>query len=485
MKKIACFFGFFLLFSEELICEEGLKKATFDFNTALTFPNGRFDTFGKAKSSFLELFSGLESDKFPEFAQIKKSPEIKFNLKSFGLRFSPVLYKDKKTWEKCLSFYFGKLNYSSNFKKLNGNNFSTPSFTLPKIDVKKNGNLSLSQSGFKSDFGLEFVLKHFEVNYVASKNEKLKGFDHAVFLNFNGRDIPNIYGDVYVSAYTGFSTSSLSTTEEKKYNSLLGSSLVYANEYFGLQGDFATSINTKKDTGFSGAFSIQNFYEHFNLRLGTSINSKNFIGWQNTFPKNTISFFAIPEISFDIFTLQAFYNLERSGLARRENIIKGVENLEHRAGSKIKLENKYFQLLTALEYARKKIGLESKLVFYFPKLDWFSKLEGRFTCDLSPKTINPFVMEKYKGEIKFSFLPVKNFWLNFNYSLTQNLASKKKKINGKFLPVLEWQALTHQIETKLKYKLQGDYASNTFSLNIKVFNKEPFYNIALEYALRF
>lgn len=485
MKKIACFFYFLLLFSKQLVCEEGFKKATFGFNTALTFPKGRFNAFGNVNSSFLELFSGFESDNFPEIAQIKKSSEIKFNLKNFGLRFSPVLHKDKKTWEKSLSFYFGKLTYSSSFKKLKGNNFSNPSFALPKIGAKKNGNLGLSKAGFKSDFALEFILKHFELNYVASKNENLKSFDHAIFFSFNGRDAFNIYGDLYVSAYTGFSASVLGTAEEKKRNSLFGSSVVYANEYFALQGDFATSVSPKKDVGFSGAFSIQNFYEYFNLTLGTSINSKKFIGWQNTFPKNTISFFAIPEISFDIFTLQAFYNLERSGLARSENYIKGVETLQHRAGSKMQLTNKHFHFLVALEYGKKIFGFESKLAFYFPTLDWFSKLEGKFTCDLSPKAINPFVLKKYKGEIKLGFLPVKNFWLDFNYSIGQNVSAKKKKINGKFVPVYEWQPLTHQAEAKLKYKFQGEYASNVFSLKIKAFNKKPFYNLALEYALKF
>lgn len=480
MKKIALFLVPLFL-SVFLFGEEGQYKTDFDFKSGLSFPAGDFYTFGKASSAFGELFSGVKTEKFFIPDEPAKLSQLNFSVSSFGLRFSPIVYLDKKKPQPCTSFYFGRLNYGRMFGKLKGNMFSKPKYGQ-NISVSKNGNLSLSTASLKSDFGFAFMLPAFELNYVASKNEKPNDFDHAVFCAFNGKDVPKIPGELYISAYTGVSASALG---EKKHNTVFGSSIVYRNEYVGVQGDFASSVNTKKACGFSGGVLAQNFYEHCKIKIGVSANSKDFIAWKNTYAANTVSFYAAPEISFGLFTLDAFYNLERTGLRRSEKYFRGVETLEHSTGGKIRLENRHFRFVSALEYGKNMYSLDVKNAIYFPQLGWIKKLEAKFSCELLSKQINPYIVQKYTGGVHANFVPVKHLSLDGSFSFSQQNKLKKVKLNGVMTPVFQWQPFTVEGAVTLKYLLERVRAKNSFLLSVKGFTNEPHYRVALEYAVRF
>jgi hypothetical protein len=478
MKKLLFWMPLFL--SGFLFCEEITFNAGFDFKAGLSFPDGNFSAFGKAETPFVEVFAGLKT----QLSSVPKDATVfsqkSFEVNCFGLCFSPVLYLDKKKPQKCLSLYFGKLNYSSTFGKLKGNSFSKPRYGS-NVTTAKNGSFGLSAAGQASDFGVAFVLPYFELDYVASKNEKSGGFDHAVFCAFNGKGTTALNG-LYVSAYAGVSASVLGA---KKYNVVFGSSFVFKNEYIGVQGDFATSVNTDKACGFSGSFKAQNFYEHCNIKIGVSANSKKFIAWKNTFAANTLSFFASPEISFGIFTLGIYYNLERTGLLRSEKYARGVEELEQTAGGKIELENRHFKFVSSLDYAKNVFSLELKNALYFPQVAWFKKLEAKFNCSLISKNVNRYVVQKYACVITSDFVPVKNISLTGNFLLSQQNTSKKLKQEGQMIQVIEWQPLVVEGGVTLKYALEGKYAKNTFSLKVKGLTVAPHYGISLEYSVRF
>lgn len=159
--------------------------------------------------------------------------------------------------------------------------------------------------------------------------------------------------------------------------------------------------------------------------------------------------------------MQAFYNLEQKVCtSQREKDIRGEENFEHKMGTRADWKTNIFQTLVALQYAKKKYGLEYKLIFYFPNLDWFSKLEGRFTCDLQDKEINPFIMGKYK-ELKLKFIPVKNFRCDFDFSLAQNTRFKRKKIEESGSWVMsgkQWQSKEkHSLRIPIQRRLCDKY----------------------------
>lgn len=483
MKTILCIFFSSLIFLMGFcFADETYNDISFQLKTSLNLPDGNFKTSAKTESAVFELNSGIETEKFFE---VKKAEMLDFKVNNFGLRFSPLLVVEGKKYIPCLSFYFGKLNYSEAFKKLISNNFSKPKYAK-NISVKKNGNLSLSKSSLISDFGFQFMLKFFELNYVACKDKKLNSFNHAVFLQYNGKDLTDDKHDFLVASYFGFSPSIVQEnfSKKQKYSGVFGTSLIYVNDYIALHGDFATSKSTEKDLGFSGNFNIQNFYEFFNIKLGVSANNKKFLGWKNTFPKNSLSFYIVPEISYDIFTLQFFYNLERIGLKRTKKGIVGTEKLHHKIGGKAETKNKYFKVLTSLEYGNKTYGLDFITAFYFPSLDFFKKLEAKWNCDLTYKSKNPYIIQKYGADLNLAFVPLECLSFDSGISFSQANKAKKIKIENVLTPVIEWQNYKIAGTAKLKYSIKSKINTNTFLLGIKVYNNEPFYDISLVYEIK-
>lgn len=481
MKNIFCIF-FCVLLSQVCFATDAYKKdISFQLKSSLLVPNGSFKTFAETKSNFFNLFSAIETE---NFSKIKKTKSVSFNVDSFGLRFSPLLVLKQKKYIPCLSFYFGKLNYSSAFNKLISNNFSKPKYGQ-NISVKS-GNLILSKTDFASDFGFQFMLPNFEVNYTASKDKNLNSFHHAIFFGLNGNNLILENHNFLISAYAGFSPTVLQDaySKKQKYNNVFGFSASYLNEYFALQGSFATSVNLKKEIGLSGSFCFQNFYEYFNIKTGISVSNKKFFGWKNSFPKNSLSFYLAPEFSYDIFTLQVFYNLERSGIKNTQKGIVGKENFYHMAGTKVEIKNKHFKFLTALEYADKTYYLDFITVLYFPKFEFFKKLELKANFDLQEKSKNPYVIQKYQTKLSFVFIPLKEFFVDCGFNFSQENKNKKIKIDGNVTPIIEWQKYKIAGNVKLKYNLKRKKTTNSFSLGIKAFNYQPFYNVSLEYELK-
>lgn len=481
MKKIICLlFCFIVVF--RLLAEDAYVNKSFHLKSSLSLPNLVFKTLLEAQSKFLHVVSGVETE---DLSKLKKITELQFKVNSFGFCFSPLLYKDDKGYQQCLSFYFGKLNYSKVFGKLISNSLAGKSY-VGNISIGNNPHLSLSKTALACDFGFEFRLKGFALNYVAAKAKKVNVFDHAIFLDYTAKNVGDGTHNVLASSYLAFSASEIKPkTNKTEYNTVFGSSFMYVNDYIGMSGDFATSKNTRGNYAFSGAFSIQNFWDVFTIKLGTSVNTKNFIGWKNTIPKESIAFYIQPRFSYNLFAFESFYRLERSGLHRKENQCNGKEKLEHTGAFRVELKNKKFRFLNSLSYAKKIFSLESLLAIYLTNVDWFKSVEIKGLCDFSSKELNPYVVEKYAAQLKFSFLPLKHCSLYFNFNFSQNNKVKRKMLNGKLLPVIEWQAYDLQTEAKLRYDLKRKKSTNSFTLGILGYNKKPYYNIQLAYSVKF
>lgn len=486
IKKLCYIFCVCLLFTD-LYAEETYEKISFDFSTAVNLPTANFQSSAGAESKFFEVFSGIKTE---NFSQVENPRNLNFSIQSFGLRFSPLLIRRKKTVTPCVSFFFGKLNYNTNFAKLCSNTFSKPKYGK-NIALQKNGSFKLSKSALPIDFGFECAMEHFAFNYLASKNKELDCFSHAVFLSAKTEDLTERGHGFYLAAYAGFSPSKLnkiahSTTRSKNtvpfYNQVYGTTIQYVNEYFGIEGNIAASKNSNHKSAVSGSLSIQNYWERFTVKIGTSINSKNFIGWKNNFPSNTLSFYVSPVFAYDILTLQAFYNLERSGLKRTENYIRGKEKLYHSAGGKIILKDKSFKTELSLEYAQTIYSVYFITALYFPKRAYMKKMEVKTAFDVQNKKINPYCVKKYGFDAKIAFAALKNLSIDVCFLYSQENKSKKKKIDGILCPVIEWQAYQIAGTAQMSYSLKRNKYSNKFSLGIKVCTDKPHYAVELGYS---
>ena len=453
-----------LLCSIFLNAEIPVEKANFSLTQSIDL-NFNYNLKAEAKNPFFELYAEAKMREYrPKFALIPQG---------FSLKFSPLLYKEKKQLYPALSFFYGGITKSSflNLMLLKENFEKKPFYK--GIGFAPKYLIGISKSKFDASLGAEFAIKNFNLVFFSEQKPKELWPDLSFCTVYKKENETALFNISFFSSLTNSAYSQFNL-KAPAYDQFYSGEFILAEKgtvssVFLLAGGIKIPYGKisgigESDFNFLGKAEYNFQSEYFEANTGTMFEND-----------GTLKAFFQPKISVDALDLGFSYNFLRKYFEKK----KLFQNF-HSGGMGLGLSFTKFKFTGEVYYNDSSWDLKGQIKI--PINLFFNTLFSiKGNTKLEEKSQNPFIVKNYSfsSDIKIKFN--KSFNLNISASFMQK--NKTVKINKS--PYIVWEKGVFNFSTQAEFIKKTRLTSNSFKGEIILETAKPFIKGSLTYKISF
>ena len=454
---------FLFICNIRLQSEIPVEKANFSLTQSIDL-NLNYNLKAEAKNPFFELYAEAKTDDSPKFALMPQG---------FSLKFSPLLYKEKKQLYPALSFFYGGITKSSflNLMLFKDNFEKKPFYT--GINLAPKYLIGISKSKFDASLGAEFAIKNFNLVFFSEQKPKelwpdisfctaYKKENEDMLLNMS------LFSSLTNSSYSQFNLKAPAYDQFYSGEFILAEKGTVSSVFLLLSGikipyGRISGIG-ESDLNFLGKAEYNFQSEYFEANTGTMFEND-----------GTLKAFFQPKISVDALDLGFSYNFLRKYFEKK----KLFKNF-HSGGIGLGLSFTKCKFSGEVYYNDSSWDLKGQIKI--PINLFFNTLFSiKGNTKLEEKSQNPFIVKNYSfsSDIKIKFN--KSFNLNISASFMQK--NKTVKINKS--PYIVWEKGVFNFSTQAEFIKKTRLTSNSFKGEIILETAKPFIKGSLTYKISF
>ena len=453
-----------LLCSIFLNAEIPVEKANFSLTQSIDL-NLNYNLKAEAKNPFFELYAEAKMREYrPKFALIPQG---------FSLKFSPLLYKEKKQLYPALSFFYGGITKSSflNLMLLKENFEKKPFYK--GIGFAPKYLIGISKSKFDASLGAEFAIKNFNLVFFSEQKPKELWPDLSFCTVYKKENETALFNISFFSSLTNSAYSQFNL-KAPAYDQFYSGEFILAEKgtvssVFLLAGGIKIPYGKisgigESDLNFLGKAEYNFQSEYFEANTGTMFEND-----------GTLKAFFQPKISVDALDLGFSYNFLRKYFEKK----KLFKNF-HSGGIGLGLSFTKCKFSGEVYYNDSSWDLKGQIKI--PINLFFNTLFSiKGNTKLEEKSQNPFIVKNYSfsSDIKIKFN--KSFNLNISASFMQK--NKTVKINKS--PYIVWEKGVFNFSTQAEFIKKTRLTSNSFKGEIILETAKPFIKGSLAYKISF
>ena len=470
MKTKNIFIKSFRICSMMLLCsiflnaEIPVEKANFSLTQSIDL-NLNYNLNAEAKNPFFELYAEAKiREHRPRFALIPQG---------FSLKFSPLLYKEKKQLYPALSFFYGGITKSSflNLMLLKENFEKKPFYK--GIGFAPKYLIGISKSKFDASLGAEFAIKNFNLVFFSEQKPKELWPDLSFCTVYKKENETALFNISFFSSLTNSAYSQFNL-KAPAYDQFYSGEFILAEKgtvssVFLLAGGIKIPYGKisgigESDLNFLGKAEYNFQSEYFEANTGTMFEND-----------GTLKAFFQPKISVDALDLGFSYNFLQKYFEKK----KLFKNF-HSGGIGLGLSFTKCKFSGEVYYNDSSWDLKGQIKI--PINLFFNTLFSiKGNTKLEEKSQNPFIVKNYSfsSDIKIKFN--KSFNLNISASFMQK--NKTVKINKS--PYIVWEKGVFNFSTQAEFIKKTRLTSNSFKGEIILETAKPFIKGSLTYKISF
>lgn len=453
-----------LLCSIFLNAEIPVEKANFSLTQSIDL-NFNYNLKAEAKNPFFELYTEAKMREYrPKFALIPQG---------FSLKFSPLLYREKKQLYPALSFFYGGITKSSflNLMLLKENFEKKPFYK--GIGFAPKYLIGISKSKFDASLGAEFAIKNFNLVFFSEQKPKELWPDLSFCTVYKKENETALFNISFFSSLTNSAYSQFNL-KAPAYDQFYSGEFILAEKgtvssVFLLAGGIKIPYGKisgigESDFNFLGKAEYNFQSEYFEANTGTMFEND-----------GTLKAFFQPKISVDALDLGFSYNFLRKYFEKK----KLFKNF-HSGGIGLGLSFTKCKFSGEVYYNDSSWDLKGQIKI--PINLFFNTLFSiKGNTKLEEKSQNPFIVKNYSfsSDIKIKFN--KSFNLNISASFMQK--NKTVKINKS--PYIVWEKGVFNFSTQAEFIKNTRLTSNSFKGEIILETAKPFIKGSLTYKISF
>lgn len=454
---------FLFICNIRLQSEIPVEKANFSLTQSIDL-NLNYNLKAEAKNPFFELYAEAKTDDSPKFALMPQG---------FSLKFSPLLYKEKKQLYPALSFFYGGITKSSflNLMLFKDNFEKKPFYT--GINLAPKYLIGISKSKFDASLGAEFAIKNFNLVFFSEQKPKELWPDLSFCTLYKKENEDMLLNMSLFSSLTNSSYSQFNL-KAPAYDQFCSGEFILAEKgtvssVFLLAGGIKIPYGKisgigESDFNFLGKAEYNFQSEYFEANTGTMFEND-----------GTLKAFFQPKISVDALDLGFSYNFLRKYFEKK----KLFKNF-HSGGIGLGLSFTKCKFSGEVYYNDSSWDLKGQIKI--PINLFFNTLFSiKGNTKLEEKSQNPFIVKNYSflSDIKIKFN--KSFNLNISASFMQK--NKTVKINKS--PYIVWEKGVFNFSTQAEFIKKTRLTSNSFKGEIILETAKPFIKGSLAYKISF
>lgn len=453
-----------LLCSIFLNAEVPVEKANFSLTQSIDL-NFNYNLKAEAKNPFFELYAEAKMREYrPKFALMPQG---------FSLKFSPLLYREKKQLYPALSFFYGGITKSSflNLMLLKESFEKKPFYK--GIGFAPKYLIGISKSKFDASLGAEFAIKNFNLVFFSEQKPKELWPDLSFCTVYKKENETALFNISFFSSLTNSAYSQFNL-KAPAYDQFYSGEFILA-EKGTVSSIFLLSSGIKipygkisgigeSDLNFLGKAEYNFQSEYFEANTGTMFEND-----------GTLKAFFQPKISVDALDLGFSYNFLRKYFEKK----KLFKNF-HSGGIGLGLSFTKYKFFGEVYYNDSSWDLKGQIKI--PINLFFNTLFSiKGNTKLEEKSQNPFIVKNYSfsSDIKIKFN--KSFNLNISASFMQK--NKTVKINKS--PYIVWEKGVFNFSTQAEFIKKTRLTSNSFKGEIILETAKPFIKGSLAYKISF
>ena len=470
MKTKNIFIKSFRICSMMLLCsiflnaEIPVEKANFSLTQSIDL-NFNYNLKAEAKNPFFELYTEAKMREYrPKFALMPQG---------FSLKFSPLLYREKKQLYPALSFFYGGITKSSflNLMLLKESFEKKPFYK--GIGFAPKYLIGISKSKFDASLGTEFAIKNFNLVFFSEQKPKELWPDLSFCTVYKKENETALFNMSFFSSLTNSAYSQFNL-KAPAYDQFYSGEFILAEKgtvssVFLLAGGIKIPYGKisgigESDLNFLGKAEYNFQSEYFEANTGTMFEND-----------GTLKAFFQPKISVDALDLGFSYNFLRKYFEKK----KLFKNF-HSGGIGLGLSFTKCKFSGEVYYNDSSWDLKGQIKI--PINLFFNTLFSiKGNTKLEEKSQNPFIVKNYSflSDIKIKFN--KSFNLNISASFMQK--NKTVKINKS--PYIVWEKGVFNFSTQAEFIKKTRLTSNSFKGEIILETAKPFIKGSLTYKISF
>ena len=453
-----------LLCSIFLNAEIPVEKANFSLTQSIDL-NLNYNLKAEVKNPFFELYAEAKMREYrPKFALIPQG---------FSLKFSPLLYKEKKKLYPALSFFYGGITKSSflNLMLFKDNFEKKPFYT--GINLAPKYLIGISKSKFDASLGAEFAIKNFNLVFFSEQRPKELWPDLSFCTLYKKENEDMLLNMSLFSSLTNSSYSQFNL-KAPAYDQFYSGEFILAEKgtvssIFLLSGGIKipygkTSGTSKSDLNFLGKAEYNFQSEYFEANTGTMFEND-----------GTLKAFFQPKISVDALDLGFSYNFLRKYFEKK----KLLKNF-HSGGIGLGLSFTKFKFTGEVYYNNASWDLKGQIKIP-TKLFANTLFSIKGNTKLEEKSQNPFIVKNYSfsSDIKIKFNK------SFNLNLSTSFMQKNKIVKINKTPYIVWEKGVFNFSAQAEFIKKTKLTSNSFKGEIILGTAKPFIKGSLAYKISF
>lgn len=442
-----------------------VEKANFSLTQSIDL-NLNYNLKAEVKNPFFELYAEAKMREYrPKFALIPQG---------FSLKFSPLLYKEKKQLYPALSFFYGGITKSSflNLMLFKDNFEKKPFYT--GINLAPKYLIGISKSKFDASLGAEFAIKNFNLVFFSEQRPKelwpdlsfctlYKKENEDMLLNMS------LFSSLTNSSYSQFNLKAPAYDQFYSGEFILAEIGGIASSVFLLAGGIKipyekTSGTGKFDLNFLGKAEYNFQSEYFEANTGTMFEND-----------GTLKAFFQPKISVDALDLGFSYNFLRKYFEKK----KLFKNF-HSGGMGLGLSFTKFKFTGEVYYDDASWDLKGQIKI---PINLFTNtlFSIKGNTKLEEKSQNPFIVKNYSfsSDIKIKFNKA------FNIDLSASFMQKNKIVKINKRPYIVWEKGVFNFSAQAEFIKKTKLTSNSFKGEVILETSEPFIKGSLAYKISF
>lgn len=470
MKTKNIFIKSFRICSMMLLCsiflnaEIPVEKANFSLTQSIDL-NLNYNLKAEAKNPFFELYAEAKvREHRPRFALIPQG---------FSLKFSPLLYKEKKQLYPALSFFYGGITKSSFLNlMLFKENFEKKPF-YKGIGFAPKYLIGISKSKFDADLGAEFAIKNFNLVFFSEQRPKELWPDISFCTVYKKENETALFNMSFLSSLTNSAYSQFNL-KAPAYDQFYSGEFILAEKgtvssVFLLSGGIKipyekTSVTGKSDLNFLGKAEYNFQSEYFEANAGTMFENN-----------GTLKAFFQPKISVDAFDMGFSYNFLRKYFEKKK-----LFKIFHSGGMGLGLSFTKCKFTGEVYYNDASWDLKGQIKIP-TKLFTNTLFSIKGNTKLEEKSKNPFIVKNYSflSDIKIKFNK------SFNLNLSASFMQKNKTVKINKTPYIVWEKGVFNFSAQAEFIKKTKLTSNSFKGEIILETAKPFIKGSLAYKISF
>ena len=447
-----------------LNAEIPVEKANFSLTQSIDL-NFNYNLKAEAKNPFFELYTEAKMREYrPKFALIPQG---------FSLKFSPLLYKEKKQLYPALSFFYGGITKSSFLNlMLFKENFEKKPF-YKGIGFAPKYLIGISKSKFDASLGAEFAIKNVNLVFFSEQEPKKLWPDISFCTVYKKENEAALFNMSFLSSLTNSAYSQFNL-KAPVYDQFYSGEFILAEKgivssVFLLAGGIKipyekTSVTGKSDLNFLGKAEYNFQSEYFEANAGTMFENN-----------GTLKAFFQPKISVDAFDMGFSYNFLRKYFEKKK-----LFKIFHSGGMGLGLSFTKCKFTGEVYYNDASWDLKGQIKIP-TKLFTNTLFSIKGNTKLEEKSKNPFIVKNYSflSDIKIKFNK------SFNLNLSASFMQKNKTVKINKTPYIVWEKGVFNFSAQAEFIKKTKLTSNSFKGEIILETAKPFIKGSLAYKISF